>query len=85
MYIALWLLLGGLAGWIASLITANNQNMGVFANIVVGLLGAGVGGLIASLAGLAPVSIFSIWGFVFAILGSIIVLWIVNMIAGRRR
>lgn len=85
MYIVFWLLLGGLAGWIASIITADNQRMGVLANIIVGLLGAGLGGLIASLVGLAPISIFSIWGFVFAILGSVLILLFVNLIVGRRR
>ena len=39
-----WIILGGLAGWIASMIAKTDQSMGVFMNIIVGIIGAGVGG-----------------------------------------
>jgi len=47
MNILLWLIFGGLAGWIASLITGNDPSLGIIGNITVGIVGAFIGGWIA--------------------------------------
>jgi uncharacterized membrane protein YeaQ/YmgE (transglycosylase-associated protein family) len=80
MYILLWLVLGGIAGWIASMLTRNNHRMGIILNIVVGLIGAAIGGFICQLAGLGAITIFSFWGMGFAILGAVILLSLLNLI-----
>ncbi|MDY0345227.1 MAG: GlsB/YeaQ/YmgE family stress response membrane protein [Bacilli bacterium] len=84
MYFILWLAFGGLAGWIASLITRNNGRMGIILNIVVGLAGAAIGGIIAHFSGLGDMTIFSFWGMGFAILGAVLLLSIINLIFRNR-
>ena len=76
--------MGGLAGWIASKIMKTDASMGVFLNIVVGIIGAFIGGwVVNALLGADP-GIFSIGGFLTAILGSVILLAIVRLFTGRR-
>lgn len=80
----LWLLLGALAGWIASKIMNTDAQMGALANIVVGIIGAFIGGfLIRTLTG-ANVNELSIPGLLSAILGAVILLAIVKAFTGRR-
>ncbi len=85
MYIILWIIFGGIIGWLASILTHNNQRMGIITNIVVGIVGAFIGGFIAYLFNLAPLNIFSFWGMGFALLGAVILLLIINLIRGNRR
>lgn len=74
-----WIILGGLAGWIASMIKGKNAQMGIIANIVVGIVGALIGGLILGL--FFDVAQWGIWlSFLTAIVGSVILLTILNMI-----
>lgn len=75
----LWIVFGALAGWIASLIMGADEQMGALANIIVGILGAFLGGFLANLFGLGGVSGFNVWSLVVAILGSIVLIWIVRM------
>jgi len=72
--------MGGIAGWIASIITRNNGRMGIILNIVVGLVGAAIGGVISHFTGLGGITIFSFWGMGFAILGAVILLAVINLI-----
>lgn len=80
-----WLILGGLAGWIASKITGNDARMGAGMNIVVGIIGAFLGGWIFSLFGTRGVSGFNIWSFLVALLGAVVLLMIINAFSGRQR
>jgi uncharacterized membrane protein YeaQ/YmgE (transglycosylase-associated protein family) len=73
-----WLVLGALAGWIASMITGNNREMGAGSNIIVGILGALLGGLIMSMFGVAGVNDFDLRSIIVAILGAVVLLMIVN-------
>ncbi len=80
-----WIVLGALAGWIASMITGNDRQMGAGANIVVGIVGGFIGGLVMNLFGGHGVTGFNVWSLLVAIVGAIILLWIVNMVAGKRK
>ena len=74
-----WIILGGLAGWVGSKIMKTDESMGVLANIIVGIIGAVVGGFIVTMFGADQgVNGFNIWSFLVALLGSIILLWIVK-------
>ena len=76
-----WIILGGLAGWIASKIMKTDASMGVVANIVVGIIGALIGGFIVTLLGADQgVNGFNIWSFLVALLGSIVLLAIVKAV-----
>lgn len=78
-----WIVVGGLAGWVASMITGTNAGQGVVGNIIAGIVGAFVGGLIFGLLGGAGFTGFNIWSFVVALVGAVIVLFIWKAIAGR--
>lgn len=75
--IILWIIIGGLAGWIASMIMSRDGGMGAVANIVVGIVGAIIGGFVVSLFGV-NVDTFSIAGLLVAILGAVILLAIIG-------
>ncbi len=77
--IIVWLILGGLSGWIASKITGNDENMGVGWNIVVGIVGAFIGGWLAGFVGLGPATGLNLWSFIISIVGSVILLAIVSL------
>lgn len=79
-----WIILGGLAGWVASIIMGTNASMGIVANIAVGIVGALLGGFIFSLLGNEDaVSGFNFGSFIVAVIGSVILLWIVKAIRGN--
>lgn len=81
-----WLILGGLAGWLASKVTGNDAGMGIPANIIVGIIGAFIGGFIANnLFNISGVTDFNISSFLVAFGGSIVLLLIVNAVTGRGR
>lgn len=75
-----WIILGGLAGWIASMIAKTDQSMGILANIVVGIIGAFIGGFVFSLFGGESVTGFNIYSFVVALVGAVILLFIARAI-----
>ncbi len=76
------IIVGGVAGWLASLVMNRDASMGIFANIVVGCVGSVVGNLIAGpLLGVSgSVQEFSITGLLIAVLGAVVLLGIVNLI-----
>ena len=80
MGIITWIVLGGLAGWVASMIQGADEHMGVFANIFVGIVGAVIGGFVFSLFGGEGVTGFNIYSFVVALVGAVIVLGLVKLV-----
>jgi uncharacterized membrane protein YeaQ/YmgE (transglycosylase-associated protein family) len=83
--IVLWIVFGALAGWIASKIMHTDAQMGAMANIVVGIIGAFIGGFIVRmLTGNTQADTFSIGGLLVAILGSVILLAIVKAVTRNR-
>ena len=80
-----WIVLGAFAGWLASVITSRNNQMGWLANVVVGIIGAGLGGAIFHLFGGTGVTGFNLSSLGVALVGSIVLLIIVNLVTGRKR
>lgn len=83
MNILLWIIFGALAGWIASMIAGTNAEQGAIGNILVGIVGAFVGGFIMSLFGESGVTGFSLYSLAVAIGGAVIVLFAWKAIATR--
>lgn len=79
-----WIVLGALAGWIASMIMGENRQMGAFANIIVGVIGAFIGGFLVNLFGGQGLIGFNLWSLVVAIIGAVILLWIISFIKKKR-
>lgn len=79
-----WIIMGALAGWIASKIMNTDAEQGAIANIIVGIIGAFVGGFVFELFGASSVTGFNIYSLIVSIIGAIIVLFIYKAITGRR-
>lgn len=82
MNLIIWLVIGGVIGWIASLIMRTDAQQGVILNVVVGIVGALLGGwLISPLLGAGTINQndFSLAGLAVSLVGAIILLAIVNL------
>ena len=80
-----WIVLGGLAGWIASMMTKNDAQMGILWNVIVGIIGAVAGSWILGSLGVSEPLTFSVTTFLIAIGGAVLLLFLVNLIRGRTR
>lgn len=79
------IIVGGIAGWLASMVMNRDASMGIFANVVVGCVGSVIGNLISQRFGIAgSVKEFSLIGLAIAMVGAIILLGIVNLVQRGR-
>jgi uncharacterized membrane protein YeaQ/YmgE (transglycosylase-associated protein family) len=78
-----WIVLGLIAGFIGSKIV-NSQGQGFWLDIVLGIVGAVVGGFLFSIFGASGVTGFNIYSLIVAIIGSVVVLWLYHLLFGRR-
>lgn len=74
MGILLWIIFGILTGWIASMVMRSEN--GIIWDMILGILGAVIGGFIMNLFGQPSVTGFNIYSFFVAILGAVILIWI---------
>lgn len=81
MGLILWIIFGALVGWVASLIMGTDARQGTLLNIVVGIIGAVIGGYLVSAFGEAGVTGFNFYSFAVALLGSIILIGIVRALS----
>lgn len=79
-----WIIIGALAGWIASIITGNNRQMGAIKNISAGIVGAFVGGLVMNLLGGSGVTGFNLWSLLVATGGAVVLLLIINAVSRKK-
>ena len=80
MGIITWIIMGGVAGWLASMIMKTDASQGILLNIVVGIIGAVVGGFVFNLFGAAGVTGFNIYSLLVATIGAAISLWVVMLV-----
>lgn len=76
-----WIIIGAIAGWLASMITGNDRRMGAGMNIFVGIIGGFIGGLIMNLVGGFGITGFNLWSLLVATIGAVVLLLIVNAIS----
>ncbi len=79
--LAALLVFGGLAGWVASIIVGKNSQLGIVANVVVGIIGAFIGGLLLPNDG----DRFDLGSFIAAVIGAVILLVVVNLVTRGRQ
>jgi len=87
MGIILWLVIGGIVGWLASIVMRRDGSQGIVLNIVVGIVGAVIGGwLLSPLLGAPTINsgIISIGSLLVSFLGAVILLALVNLISRNR-
>lgn len=83
MEILLWIIFGALAGWIASIIMKTDAEQGPLMNIIVGIVGAFIGGFLMNMFGASGVTGFNFYSLFVAILGAIVLLWIYRALTHR--
>ncbi|WP_027376733.1 GlsB/YeaQ/YmgE family stress response membrane protein [Kaistella palustris] len=83
MGILTWIIFGLIAGAIAKFIMPGNQGMGWLLTIILGIVGAFVGGWIGSMLGWGTVNEFDIKSMLLAVVGALVVLWIYGMATRR--
>jgi uncharacterized membrane protein YeaQ/YmgE (transglycosylase-associated protein family) len=74
MGIIAWIILGALAGWLASLIMDTSHQQGAVANIIIGILGAIIGGFIVSAVGGQGITEFGAYSLIVATFGAVVLL-----------
>ncbi len=82
-----WIIVGGILGWLASMVMRTNGQQGLILNIVVGIVGAFVAGLfLTPLLGVVTINqnIFSLSSLIVSFLGAIVLLGVVNLLSRRR-
>jgi uncharacterized membrane protein YeaQ/YmgE (transglycosylase-associated protein family) len=82
-----WILLGAVAGWIAGLLVKGDERWGVIGHIVLGIVGALIGGfVVTTITGNDPMdAFFDLSAWLVAIVSAVILVIVVNMITGRTR
>jgi uncharacterized membrane protein YeaQ/YmgE (transglycosylase-associated protein family) len=78
MGLIVWLVVGGIIGWLASIIMRTDAQQGIFLNIIVGIVGAFIGGLIFS-GGSINSNGLTLYSFLVSLLGAVVLLAIVNL------
>ncbi|MGJ4730324.1 GlsB/YeaQ/YmgE family stress response membrane protein [Luteimonas sp. SDU101] len=81
MGIIIWLIVGGIVGWLASIIMKRDAQQGILLNIIVGIIGALIGGwLIGPMVGAGSINDgISVMSFIVSLIGAVILLAIVNL------
>ncbi|WP_338501257.1 GlsB/YeaQ/YmgE family stress response membrane protein [Sphingomonas kaistensis] len=83
MGIIIWLIVGGICGWLASIVMRTDGQQGIFLNIIVGIIGAALAGFL--LGGAASLNNgLTIESFLYSLLGAIVLLAIVNLVRRGR-
>jgi uncharacterized membrane protein YeaQ/YmgE (transglycosylase-associated protein family) len=80
--IIVWLVVGGVVGWLASLIMRTDAQQGILVNIIVGIVGAFLAGLL--LGGGTINQGISLESFLYSLLGAVILLAVVNLVRRGR-
>lgn len=81
MSILTWVVLGLIAGWLASLIMGNRE--GILTDVVLGVVGAVIGGFVMSLFGNDGVNGFNIYSIAVATLGAVVLIWLGRLFRPR--
>ena len=78
-----WIIVGGIAGWLASLVV-RGTGLGLVGDVIVGVIGGIIGGLLLSLIGGSGFTGFNLWSLIVAFIGAVVLLLIVKAFNGNR-
>lgn len=75
-----WIIIGGLAGWLATKVMGVDGDIGVIGNILIGIIGGLVGGFLMNLIGGQGVTGFNPWSLLVCFIGAVVTLWLARKI-----
>ena len=73
-----WLIVGGIAGALASAVM--HSRLGIIGDIIVGIIGAFIGGFLFNLIGVAGATGFNLWSILVAFIGAVVLIWVVRAV-----
>jgi uncharacterized membrane protein YeaQ/YmgE (transglycosylase-associated protein family) len=79
-----WLIVGAVSGWLASIVMRTNAEQGLLLDIVVGIIGAFIGGFLFNLLGARGVTGFNVWSVFVSFVGAVVLLALLRLFTGRR-
>lgn len=77
-----WIVLGGIAGWLAGMLM--HSGLGIIGDIIVGIVGALLGGWLFNQFGMPGVTGFNVYTLVVAVIGAVVLLFLVDLVSRRR-
>jgi uncharacterized membrane protein YeaQ/YmgE (transglycosylase-associated protein family) len=78
-----WIILGLIVGALAKWIMPGEDPGGIIITIVIGIVGALIGGFLSSLVGLSTVTGLNLWSIIIALVGALVLLWLYRMVKSR--
>jgi uncharacterized membrane protein YeaQ/YmgE (transglycosylase-associated protein family) len=78
-----WLIVGAVSGWLASIVMRTNASQGLLLDIIVGIIGAFIGGFLFNAIGVTGVTGFDIWSVFVAFVGAVVLLGLLRLFTGR--
>lgn len=78
-----WIVFGAIAGWVANTMSGSKQKNGCIANVVIGLTGAVIGGILGSIIFDNDVTKWSLSGFVLSVAGALLLLFLIRKLGGQ--
>lgn len=79
-----WIVIGAIAGWLASKVMKTSRQQGLLMDIVVGILGAFIGGFLFSQFGATGITGFNFWSLFVAFAGAVVLLAVIRFLSGRK-
>jgi uncharacterized membrane protein YeaQ/YmgE (transglycosylase-associated protein family) len=76
-----WLIVGAISGWLASMVT--RSSLGLLGDIIVGIIGAFIGGFLFSLIGAPGATGFNVWSVFVSFVGAVVLLGLIHLFTGR--
>lgn len=83
--IAVWIIFGALVGWIASIIMHTNAEQGAVANILIGIVGAFIGGMISRMLGGSGITGFNFSSAILSIIGAVVLIGLLRILRRGHR
>ena len=77
-----WIIVAGVAGALASAVM--HSRLGIFGDIIIGIVGAFIGGFLFNLIGAAGTTGFNLWSVLVAFIGAFVLLGVIRMLSGNR-
>ena len=79
-----WIVVGLIAGWLAKMISPGPERGGLLVTLIIGVIGALVGGALFNLFGASRATGITLYSILVATVGAVVFLWVWKMLAGRR-